>query len=213
MVRLGIFDIDYTITRKESMAEFYKFMLRKKPKLIKHLPGTFAAGLLYLTNKLELKKAKETFASFVEGIHEDEMKELVKEFYQKRLSKLFYKDAIDMIRKLKNEGCIIYLISASPEFYLREFYNIPEVDMVIGTRYKMKEKCHTCSIDGENCKGEEKVKRLMEVLKKENLEVDFENSYMFSDSLSDLPLLNLVGNPYLINYKKGHDTIKVLNWK
>ena len=66
---------------------------------------------------------------------------------------------------------------------------------------------------GENCKGEEKVKRLIEVLKKENIEVDFENSYMFSDSLSDLPLFNLVGHPYLINYKKTHDKIEILKWK
>ena len=53
----------------------------------------------------------------------------------------------------------------------------------------------------------------MEVLKQEGIEIDFENSYMFSDSLADLPLFNLVGNPYLINYKKGHDKIKILNWK
>ena len=68
-------------------------------------------------------------------------------------------------------------------------------------------------MEGLNCKGEEKVKRLMEMLKQENIEVDFKNSYMFSDSLSDSPLFNLVGNPYLINYKKSHKTIKNLNWK
>ena len=56
-------------------------------------------------------------------------------------------------------------------------------------------------IVGENCKGEEKVRRLKEYLKEESIDVDFKNSYMFSDSLSDLPLFNLVGNPYLINYK------------
>ena len=67
-------------------------------------------------------------------------------------------------------------------------------------------------MDGENCKGEEKVRRLQEVLKKENIQVDFKNSYMFSDSLSDKPLLDLVGNPYLINYKKDNE-IKILKWK
>jgi phosphoserine phosphatase len=36
---------------------------------------------------------------------------------------------------------------------------------------------------------------------------------MFSDSLSDLPLFNLVGHPYLINYKKSHDKIEILKWK
>jgi HAD superfamily hydrolase (TIGR01490 family) len=213
VVKLGIFDIDYTITSKETLVEFYKFILKKKPKLIKHLPSTLRSGLLYITKRIELKAAKQTFLSFVEGIHEDEMNELVKEFYDKKLTKVFYQDAIDMIKKLKAEGCIIYLISASAEFYLKEFYRIPEVDMVIGTRYRVDEKIHSCTMEGENCKGEEKVKRLMEVLKQKELEVDFKNSYMFSDSLSDLPLLKLVGNPYLINFKKGHDSIKILNWK
>ena len=44
------------------------------------------------------------------------------------------------------------------------------------------------------------------------MQVDFKNSYMFSDSLSDKPLLDLVGNPYLINYKKDNE-IKILKWK
>ena len=65
------------------------------------------------------------------------MKKIVKEFYEKRLSKILYKDAIDTIKKMKAEGYKIYLISASAEFYLRELYNIKEVDKVIGTRFAM----------------------------------------------------------------------------
>ena len=42
--------------------------------------------------------------------------------------------------------------------------------------------------------------------------MDFKNSYMFSDSLSDKPLLDLVGKPYLINYKKKSE-IEILKWK
>lgn len=213
MEKLAIFDVDYTLTKKETLVEFYKFMLMKNPKLIKHLPGTLKAGLLYIIKKVPLREAKQSFMAFVEDTHEEQMNALVKEFYEKKLSKLLYKDAIDKIRELKSKGYKVYLISASAEFYLKELYNIPEVDKVIGTRYKMNDKMHCSIMEGENCKGEEKVKRLKEELEKENMQVDFKNSYMFSDSLSDLPLFNLVGNPYLINYKKGHETIKILNWK
>lgn len=213
MVQLGIFDIDYTITRKETLVEFYKFMVKKNPRLLKHLPVTILTGILYLAKRVELKNAKEAFLAFVEDIHEEDMNKLVKEFYEKKLTKLFYADAISEIKKLKAEGCKIFLISASAEFYLKEFYSIPEVDKVIGTKYKMKDKFHSAVMQGENCKGEEKVKRLMEVLEEEKMEVDFKNSYMFSDSLSDLPLLKLVGNPFLINYKKRHGNIKILKWK
>jgi HAD superfamily hydrolase (TIGR01490 family) len=213
MEKLAIFDVDYTLTRRETLLEFYMFMLKKKPGLMRHLPKSLKAVFFYLFKVIDLKRAKESFIAFTEGIQEKEMELLVKEFYEKKLSTILYKDAIDMIRKMKGEGYKIYLISASAEFYLRELYNIKEVDKVIGTRFKVENGVHKGLMVGENCKGEEKVKRLKEELKKENIEVDFKNSFMFSDSLADLPLFNLVGNPYLINYKKGHDKIQILRWK
>jgi HAD superfamily hydrolase (TIGR01490 family) len=213
MERLAIFDVDFTLTKRETLVEFYKFMLLKKPGLIKHLPKTLKAAFFYLFKRIDLRRAKENFIAFTEGIPEEEMGKLVKEFYEKRLSKILYNDAIEMMRKLKSDGLKVYLISASAEFYLNELYNIPEVDKVVGTRFKIENGMHKGIMVGENCKGEEKVKRLMEDLKQDGVEVDFKNSYMFSDSLSDLPLFNLVGNPYLINYKKGHDKIQILKWK
>ncbi len=213
MERLAIFDVDYTLTKKETLMEFYLFMLKKNPKLIRHLPRSLVSVFFYVFKVLNAGKAKENFIAFIDGVEEVEMKKMVEEFYEKRLSKIFYKDAMDTIKKLKSEGCKIYLISASAEFYLNELYNIKEVDKVIGTKFTCEDGKYSRRIIGENCKGEEKVKRLMEVLKSENIEVDFKNSYMFSDSVSDMPLFDLVGNPYLINYKKNHDKVKILNWK
>jgi len=211
--KLAIFDVDYTITKRETLAEFYFFMLKKNPRYIKYLPKSIFSSLFYVFKIYDASKAKRTFIRFIDGIEENKMKEIVKEFYEKRLSKILYKDAIDTIKKMKTKGYKIYLISASAEFYLSEFYNIKEVDMVIGTRFIKENGLHRNQMLGENCKGEEKVKRLKEVLLKENIDVDFESSYMFSDSLSDLPLFNLVGHPYLINYKKTHDKIEILKWK
>lgn len=215
MEKLAIFDVDFTLTRKETLIQFYTFMVKKNPKLIKHLPKNIFSGLSYLTGRLTAHQSKEKFLGFIKDIHEDDMKEIVKDFYEKRLSRILYKDAIDMIKEFKKQGFLIYLISASPEFYLNELYKIKEVDMIIGTKMKRgEEEFKFCNvIEGFNCKGEEKVKRLKEVLKAQEKEVDFENSYMFSDSLSDLPLMNLVGNPRLINYKKGHESIEVLRWR
>ena len=104
---------------------------------------------------------------------EEKLQELVKRFYKNRLSKILYKDAVDMMYKLKKEGYDIYLISASPEFYINEFYNIDVVDKVIGTRFEFKEGKFIRKMLGNNCKGEEKVKRLKEVLSKENIKVPF----------------------------------------
>ena len=212
MKKLAIFDIDYTITRKETLMEFFKYLVSKDIKNIKFLPRALYSGLMYQIKVYDEKRVKECFLKFIENIDEVELAKLTMEIYDERLTTILYKDALDMIKKLKNEGYMVILISASPEFYVKEFYAIKEVDLILGTKFAFKGGKFIRQMDGKNCKGEEKVRRLNEVLKEKNIEVDFKNSYMFSDSLSDKPLLDLVGNPYLINYKKKHQ-IEILRWK
>lgn len=211
MKKLAIFDIDYTITKKETLMEFYKYSIKEDIKNIRFLPRALYSGVMYTLGIYDEKRVKECFLKFIDNIEEKDLQNLVKRFYKNRLSKILYKDAIDMMYKLKEEGYDIYLISASPEFYIKEFYNIDVVDKIIGTRFEFSQGKFARKMMGNNCKGEEKVRRLKEVLSKENIEVDFEDSYMFSDSLSDKPLLDLVGKPYLINYKKKHE-IEILKW-
>ena len=212
MKKLAIFDIDYTITKKETLMELFKYVIKKDKKNLRFLPRAIYCGIMYAIGIYDERKVKETFLRFIDGIKEEELAELVKEFYDERLKNILYDDALEMMKKLKNEGYDIYLISASPEFYVNEFYNIKEVDKVIGTKFGFENGTFVRKMVGNNCKGEEKVRRLKEVLKDEKIEVDFKESYMFSDSLSDKPLLDLVGKPYLINYKKNHD-IEILRWK
>jgi len=192
--------------------ELFKYAIKKDKKNLRFLPRAIYCGIMYAIGIYDERKVKETFLRFIDGIKEEELAELVKEFYDERLKNILYDDALKMMKKLKNEGYDIYLISASPEFYVNEFYNIKEVDKVIGTKFGFENGTFVRKMVGNNCKGEEKVRRLKEVLKDEKIDVDFKESYMFSDSLSDKPLLDLVGKPYLINYKKNHD-IEILRWK
>ena len=212
MDKLAIFDIDYTITRKETLMEFFKYLVSKDIKNIKFLPRALYSGLMYGIKVYDEKRVKECFLKFIENIDEKELAILTKSFYDERLSTILYEDAVNMIKKLKNEGYMVILISASPEFYIKEFYAIKEVDLIIGTKFIFENGKFVRKMSGNNCKGEEKVKRLEKVLKEKNITADFKNSYMFSDSLSDKPLLDLVGNPYLINYKK-HNKFEILKWK
>jgi len=210
--KLAIFDIDYTITKKETLMELFKYVIKNDKRNIRFLPRAIYCGSMYAMKVYDERKVKEKFLKFIDGIKEQDLAKLVKSFYEEKLRKILYEDAIKMMKKLKNEGYDIYLISASPEFYINEFYSIKEVDKIIGTKFNFKDGVFTRKMDGENCKGEEKVRRLKEVLNDEKIEVDFKESYMFSDSLSDKPLLDLVGKPYLINYRKNNN-IEILRWK
>ena len=137
--------------------------------------------------------------------------ELTNDFIKLELPKIIYQDGIDQINKLKELGYVIVLTSASPEFSILKLKDMLHADYVMGTRFEIKNDQFTGKMYGENNKGEEKVLRLQKAFQGQS--IDFKNSYMFSDSMSDDPLLKLVGHPYLINYKKKNPKYPVLNWR
>ena len=56
---------------------------------------------------------------------------------------------------------------------------------------------------GENCRGEEKPRRIREWLQQQSREADFAASFAYGDSKSDLPMLLLCGHPVQANPKKA----------
>lgn len=211
MIKLALFDVDYTLTRKETLIAFFAYLIRRNPSLLLHLPKAAMSGLLFKLGINKEKKTKEMFLSFMRDLPMEELNELTDGFIEDEMKKILYTDGIEKIRELKNKGYLIVLTSASPEFYINKLKDIFQADYVMGTRFQEKDGRFTALMLGENNKGEEKVLRLKEVFA--NQEIDYENSYMFSDSMSDDPLLRLVGKPYLINYRKKKPVYPVLYWR
>ena len=213
-MKLAIFDVDLTLTKKDTFIEFYKFLCKEDKRFLLYFNKVISSGILYGLNIYDEKKTKEQYLSFLNGVSVESINFLAKKFYSEYIyKKLLYKDALKEIEKRKSQGYVVILISASPEFYLKEFHNL-DIDYVLGTRYESKNGVYTGKMIGCNNKGEEKVKRLFKLLSEENItNVDFEQCCMYSDSLYDLPLLNLVGKGYLINSNKKINNITNLNWK
>ena len=109
------------------------------------------------------------------------------------------------LKKRKEEGYTIYICSASAEAYLR-FCDLP-VDEILGTKTEIVNGRYTSRMIGKNCKDEEKVVRINEILKNHNLEIDYDLSYAYSDSTHDIPMLSMVRNRIKIDKKDGHMSI------
>ena len=214
-MRFAIFDVDLTLTSKDTFIEFYKFLCKQDKRFLIYFNKVVHAGLMYCLKLYDEKKSKEQYLSFLNGLSVDVVNEFSKKFFEEHLlKKMLYKDGLLEIEKCKSKGYKDILISASPEFYLNNFNQLYSIDYVLGTRYEIKDGFYTGKMLGYNNKGEEKVLRLYEFLHKNNIEnVDFQNSCMYSDSLNDLPLFNLVGNRFLINSKNKVDNIVNLYWK
>ena len=109
---------------------------------------------------------------------------------------------VEEMKKRQEEGCLVFLVTASAEAYMR--FNTLPCDELMGTKTKIKNGHYTSRIIGENCKGKAKVTRINQYMKE--LEIDYDHSYGYSDSNSDLPMLELCRYRYRVDRKDGHLT-------
>ncbi|WP_041139626.1 HAD family hydrolase [Beduini massiliensis] len=195
--KIAFFDFDDTLLPQDSMKRLIYFCLKRHPWSFIYLFKLAFLGLLYGIKVISFIPLKQAILFPLNHLSEKEL-EL---FYQECLIPHYYTNVVEELKQKKSEGYLIYLVSASPEVYLK-YTDLP-VDMVIGTKTLTKEGKNTSKVIGKNCKGEEKVRRIQEILKKQNIEIDYDHSYGYSDSLTDMPMLMLVKHRIRINKKDG----------
>lgn len=188
---IAFFDLDGTITSKDTFLEFIKFSCGRFDFLI----GILLLSpyiLLYFIRIYPNHKLKELFFTFFLKRHsKTELEHLGKVFGKKRMPDLVYKSAINRIKwhQLKNHRVII--ITASSPIWLAYWCTKNKVEL-IGTNFEEIEGRYTGKIQGKNCYGIEKKKIVQEILSKNR----YKNTYGYGDSKSDLHFLEEVKNNY-----------------
>ena len=179
---MNVYDFDKTIYDGDSTVDFYMYCLRKKPKILKYLPGQLVAFFMYFIKAYEKTEMKERFYKFLQGI--DDVDVLLEEFWAKS-----FKNIKSWYLESKKDDDVI--ISASPEFLLKipcEKLNVK----IMASRVSEK----TGKYDGVNCHGKEKVRRFYDAFP------DGEILKFYSDSYSDTPLARLAERSYLVKGDK-----------
>lgn len=198
--KFAFFDYDDTLIHGDSGTALLKYYLKKHPLAIFKLLKVGILFPLYLVGLVKFQTAKTAWLFPMDNLSDDELND----FYQTCLVPKYYSNVIKELKDKKNDGYLIYICSASIEGYLR-FCDLP-VDGILGTKTEIINGKHTSKMIGKNCKNEEKVKRLNEVINELGVEIDYDNSFAYSDSTHDIPMLKMVKNRIRINKKNGEMT-------
>ncbi len=155
-MQIDIYDFDKTIVPFDSGSLFFVYCMIHYPWCIIILPIVAVAGLLLGLGLIGFTEFKRTCYLYLPMIPTEKA---VKKFWDKYIKKVH-----PWFLERKRYSIII---SASPDFLLEEIANRLKVDELICSRHNRK----TGVIIGKNCRAEEKVRRLYEVHKPEDLEV------------------------------------------
>lgn len=181
---IAAFDFDGTLTTRDSMWAFLYFY-RGKWGFAWRMFFLSPWIILYRLGLLNAQSTKERVLTCllkeqsVEQIHRK-----AKEFSAYILPELLRKEAVERLDWHKEQGHACYLVTASLSFWTQDFAEENGLTL-IATLPEIQEGIFTGKINGQNCKGKEKVRRLKEVLRS----TPVTESYAYGDSAGDLALL------------------------
>jgi len=189
---LAVFDFDGTLTYHDT---FLRFLLYAAGPLCWsfYLVILIPSAIRYFFSRLPRQDFKEKAATlFLKGKSEMEVKGLAEEFVQRKLPKHFRPDALKRLEWHRSQGHRCIVVSASPEIYL-DIWGRGEGIEIIATKLELNgEGALTGRLEGLNCRGEEKVRRLKERLGP----LDSFEIFAYGDSPGDHPLLEIADHPH-----------------
>ena len=199
----AFFDLDKTIiSRSSSLAlsrPLYRAGMVSRSQLLR---GAYAQ-LVYLmvgADEDKMERLKEGMLSLTRGWDREQVEQLVREVIFDVIDPYVYQEALDLMALHRSEGRRIYIVSSSPEEVVRPLAAHFGVSGVIATRAEVDETGHYTGELAFYAHGALKAEAIHGLA--ERVGIDLSGSYAYSDSITDVPMLSVVGNPVAVNPDK-----------
>jgi HAD superfamily hydrolase (TIGR01490 family) len=210
------FDLDHTCISRVSGKEVAINAIRKGYVRISELIEMAALYFLYRIKLIEPQKMAEKLIGWTSGIPEFKMDEICSETVENVLLPSVYRDAISEIEFHRMNKAKIVILSASIAQVCNKIAAIIDADGFIATILETKDGILTGRATGSICFGEGKKVQLRDYCIQNSINIS--ESWYYGDSVSDVPVFDLVGSPVCINpdnklKKKALERgWKILNW-
>ena len=195
----AFFDLDKTILAKSSSLAFarpfYKGGLLGRADVLKSAYAQFsyvASG----ADHDQLEYMRKYMSDLVSGWDVETVKQIVSETLDEIVDPMVYEEAVDLIAQHKEAGRDVIIISSSGTEVVEPIGERLGVDRAIGTQVAIEDGRYTGEIVFY-AYGEGKAEA-MRALAEEN-GYDLAESYAYTDSMTDLPMLEIVGHPVCVN--------------
>lgn len=195
----AFFDLDKTIiSRSSSLAlsrPMYRAGMVTRGQLVR---GAYAQLVYALVGADERKMArlKDGMLQLTKGWDRDEVERLVRDVLIEVIDPYVYQEALDLMALHRDEGRQVFIVSSSPEEVVRPLAGHFGVVGVIATRAKIVDGRYTGELEFY-AYGESKAQAIRSLA--DRIGLDLAGSYAYTDSMTDLPMLEAVGHPVAVN--------------
>jgi HAD superfamily hydrolase (TIGR01490 family) len=195
----AFFDLDKTIIAKSSTLAFSKpFFAQGLINRRAVLKSSYAQFLFLLSgaDHDQMDRMRIHLTNMCTGWDVEQVKSIVNETLHDIVTPLVFAEAADLIASHKLCGRDVVVVSASGEELVAPIARALGATHAMATRMVVEDGKYTGDI-GFYCYGEGKVQAIRELAAREGYPL--EHCYAYSDSITDMPMLEVVGHPSVVN--------------
>ena len=217
--RLALFDLDNTLLAGDSDHAWGEFLIAHK--LVKedsHRQKNDGFYQDYLKGELDIHAYVAFTLSPIISCSSDQRTALHKEFMEHSIHPLLLGKAFDLVEEHRAADDYCLIITATNRFITEPIAELFAIDSLLATDVEILEDRLTGKILGTPCYQEGKILKLRNWLERNESGLSLKDSIFYTDSINDLPLLETVTTPIVvdpdqqleqISVKKGWQTLSL----
>ncbi|MGA0116911.1 MAG: HAD-IB family hydrolase [Ilumatobacteraceae bacterium] len=197
-VVVAAFDVDNTLTVRDCVVPFMQRIAGRLGFLKACVSRPLVVGKMVMARDRDALKAHFIHQVFA-GKDVEHVTQQGVDFAAQVVSSWMRQDVTQRMRWHQSQGHVVVLVSASLDVYLNALGDLCEVDAVLCTELEHDSGVFTGNIVGNNCRGDEKVRRLQDWMSSAGIS---SNSliYAYGDSSGDTVLLNAAQCGYNVKH-------------
>jgi HAD superfamily hydrolase (TIGR01490 family) len=197
----AFFDVDNTIVQGASIFHLARGLHRRNFFTTRDILGAAWKQAYFRVVGVEdpehVAQARSSALAFIQGHRVEELEAIGEEVFDESMAERIWPGTRALAQMHLDQGQRVWLVTAAPVELARTIARRLGLTGALGTVAEHVDGVYTGRLVGDMLHGEAKAVAVLALAEKEGL--DLSRCSAYSDSHNDLPMLNLVGDPCVIN--------------
>ncbi len=193
----ALFDLDQTLLAGFSATSFFRERLISGRMAPREIVESLAGGLSFAVGRTGFSGFMAATTAAYRGLAEAMLEEIGEEVFHKHLATQIYPESRALVEAHRQMGHTIAIVSSATPYQAEPLARDMGIEHVLCTELEVENGIFTGRVVHPTCYGEGKAIAARELAAEYDLDLD--QSYFYTDSCEDLPLLEAVGYPHPLN--------------
>jgi HAD superfamily hydrolase (TIGR01490 family) len=193
----AFFDLDKTLLSENSGSLYMKYRYDRGEIGRGELLRGLAAYLRYKVGLLDIRAWTEDMVRQFRGESERALAQEARAWCRDVVVRTLYPEAVEVVRWHQAQDHVVAIVSGATKFVVQPIAAHLGIKHLLYTRLEVEHGRFTGRVIDPICFEEGKIYWLQQLVDEER--IDLARSWFYTDSITDLPLLDLVGHPVVVN--------------